>query len=144
MGYTTKFTGCINLSRALTLKEAKELLEIADLDRAEAREITSIEAYLQWVPTETLDGIVWDGNEKFYEYVPLLRWLCGWLKERGIKANGELLWAGEETLDRGHIVVSSNEVEVIEGQRIETKSGSPLTLKRLGEIALHQALEAIK
>lgn len=32
MGYTTKFTGCINLSRALTLKEAKELLEIADLE----------------------------------------------------------------------------------------------------------------
>ena len=30
MGYTTKFTGCINMSRALTLKEAKELLEIAD------------------------------------------------------------------------------------------------------------------
>ena len=141
MGYTTKFTGCINLSRALTIKEAKELLEITSLDRDEAREITGIEAYLQWVPTETLDGIVWDGNEKFYEYVPLLRWLCGWLKERGIKANGELLWAGEETLDRGHIVVSSNEVEVIEGQRIETKSGRPLTLERLGEIALHQATE---
>ena len=44
MGYTTKFTGCINLSRALTLKEAKELLEIADLDRAEVREITNIDA----------------------------------------------------------------------------------------------------
>ena len=106
MGYTTKFTGCINLSRALTLKEAKELLEIADLDRAEAREITGTDAYLQWVPTETLDGIVWDGNEKFYEYVPLLRWLCGWLKERGIEANGELLWAGDETDDRGRIAVS--------------------------------------
>ena len=120
MGYTTKFTGCINLSRALTLKEAKELLEIANLDRAEARKITGTDAYLQWVPTETLDGIVWDGNEKFYEYVPLLRWLCGWLKERGIEANGELLWAGDETDDRGRIAVSSNEVEVIEGQRIET------------------------
>lgn len=141
MGYTTKFTGCINLSRALTLKEAKELLEIADLDRAEAREITGTDAYLQWVPTETLDGIVWDGNEKFYEYVPLLRWLCGWLKERGIEANGELLWAGDETDDRGRIAVSSNEVGVIKGQRIETKFGRPLTLKRLGEIALHQATE---
>ena len=141
MGYTTKFTGCINLSRALTLKEAKELLEIADLERAEVREITGTDAYLQWVPTETLDGIVWDGNEKFYEYVPLLRWLCGWLKERGIEANGELLWAGDETDDRGRIAVSSNEVEVIEGQRIETKFGRPLTLVRLGEIALHQATE---
>ena len=141
MGYTTKFTGCIKLSRALTLKEAKELLEIADLDRAEAREITGTDAYLQWVPTETLDGIVWDGNEKFYEYVPLLRWLCGWLKERGIEANGELMWAGVETDDRGRIAVSSNEVEVIEGQRIETKFERPLTLKRLGEIALHQATE---
>ena len=141
MGYTTKFTGCINLSRALTLKEAKELLEIADLERAEVREITGTDAYLQWVPTETLDGIVWDGNDKFYEYVPLLRWLCGWLKERGIEANGELLWAGDETDDRGRIAVSSNEVEVIEGQRIETKFGRPLTLVRLGEIALHQATE---
>ena len=141
MGYTTKFTGCINLSRALTLKEAKELLEIADLERAEVREITGTDAYLQWVPTETLDGIVWDGNEKFYEYVPLLRWLCGWLKERGIEANGELLWAGDETDDRGRIAVSSNEVEVIKGQRIETKFGRPLTLVRLGEIALHQATE---
>ena len=141
MGYTTKFTGCINLSRALTIKEAKELLEITYLDLAETREITGIEAYLQWVPTETLDGIVWDGNEKFYEYVPLLRWLCVWLKKRGIEANGELLWAGDEADDRGRIAVSSNEVEVIEGQRIETKFGRPLTLGRLGEIALHQATE---
>ena len=141
MGYTTKFTGCINLSRALTIKEAKELLEIAYLDRAEAREITGADAYLQWVPTETLDGIVWDGNEKFYEYVPLLRWLCGWLKERGIEANGELLWAGDEAYDRGRIAVSSNEVEVIEGQRIETKFGRPLTLERLGEMALQQVAE---
>ena len=141
MGYTTKFTGCINLSRALTIKEAKELLEIADLSPAKLREITSIESYLQWVPTETLDGIVWDGNEKFYEYVPLLRWLCGWLKERGIEANGELLWAGDEAYDRGRIAVSSNEVEVIEGQRIETKFGRPLTLERLGEMALQQVAE---
>ena len=141
MGYTTKFHGCINLSRALTFKEAKELLEIADLDSDKVREITSIEAYLQWVPTETLDGIVWDGNEKFYEYVPLLRWLCGWLKERGIEANGELLWYGEDTSDRGRIVVSRNDVEAIEYAKSKTKSGRPLTLRRLGEMALQQVAE---
>ena len=114
----------------------------AGIPRLQAGEdVNGTDAYLQWVPTETLDGIVWDGNEKFYEYVPLLRWLCGWLKERGIEANGELLWAGDETDDRGLIAVSSNEVEVIEGQRIETKFWRPLTLVRLGEIALHQATE---
>ena len=141
MGYTTKFNGCINLSRALTFKEAKELMEIAGLGPAKVREITSIESYLQWVPTETLDGIVWDGNEKFYEYVPLLRWLCDWLKERGIEANGELLWAGEDTADRGRIVVKANNVEIIEGRQIKTKSERPLSLKKLGEMALQQATE---
>lgn len=30
MGYTTKFTGQINLSRPLTMGEAKKLLEIHD------------------------------------------------------------------------------------------------------------------
>ena len=141
MGYTTKFTGCINLSRALTLKEAKELLEIADLDRAEAREITGTDAYLQWVPTETLDGIVWDGNEKFYEYVPLMIWLCGWLKERGIEANGELMWSGEEAGDCGRIVVSMNAVAYGNANKPKAQAGKPLTLRRLAEMALEQVAE---
>lgn len=141
MGYTTKFTGCINLSRKLTMTEAKELLEIADMDSQDAKAITGTDAYLQWVPTETLDGIVWDGNEKFYEYVPLMRWLCGWLQERGIQANGELLWAGESTEDRGRLIVTNNDVQTIEGPQIKVKSARPLTLRRLGEMALQQATE---
>jgi hypothetical protein len=83
MGYTTEFTGAIGLSRKLTMAEAKELLEID-----ETGTITGIREYFQWVPSETLDQIVWDGNEKFYKYTEQLEWLCRWLGEHGIRANG--------------------------------------------------------
>lgn len=56
MGYTTKFTGAVKLGRKLTLAEAKELLEV-DSDK------TGIDAYFQWVPADTLEHIVWDGEE---------------------------------------------------------------------------------
>src|SRR5688572_15653623 len=98
MGYTTEFTGAVKLSRKLTMAEAKELLDIAD-DSDIAKKATGIEAYFQWAPADTLEHIVWDGNEKFYEYTKQLRWLCGWLKDRGVSANGELYWQGEEAGD---------------------------------------------
>jgi hypothetical protein len=72
MGYTTEFTGAIGLSRKLTMAEAKELLEID-----ETGTITGIREYFQWVPSETLDQIVWDGNEKFYKYTEQLEWAEG-------------------------------------------------------------------
>jgi hypothetical protein len=138
MGYTTKFTGSIALSRKLTFNEARDLLEMAD-DCERTAKASGVRSYLQWVPTETLDAIVWDGNEKFYEYVPLMKWLCGsWLLERGIGANGELMWSGEDSSDVGQIIVRDNVVEAIEGRKPRTKAGKPLTMERLCELALDQ------
>lgn len=135
MGYTTKFTGCIKLSRQLTLAEARELLVIAE-DNENAYAASGINSYLQWVPSESLDEIVWDGGEKFYDYEQLLRWLCSvWLLERGIVANGELLWSGEEAGDVGVLTVVSNVVSSAKGKKSRA-SGKPLTLSRLGELAL--------
>lgn len=138
MGYTTEFTGVINLSRKLTMAEAKELLEIAD-DVTHAKSETGIDAYFQWVPTETLDGIVWDGNEKFYSYVECLGWLCeDWLKNRDIEANGMFYWQGEETGDTGTISVMKNVVVATASPKPDTASPKPLTLRRLQEMALEQ------
>lgn len=137
MGYTTKFQGCIYLSRQLTLKEAKFLLDLSYMyDRNEAKKITGTNAYMQWVPTESLDGIVWDGEEKFYDYEVLMKWLCLWLKDAGIEANGELVWSGEDTDDIGNIVVTKNDVHFNRGKTISRSPSKPLTAKKLSEMAL--------
>lgn len=136
MGYTTEFTGSINLGRKLTMVEAKELLEIATSDEAE--KITGIEAYFQWVPSDDLQHIVWDGNEKFYKYTEQLEWLCKWLAVRGIQADGVIYWQGEETGDTGTITVTANAATAHPAERVATKSPTPLTLRGLQEMALQQ------
>lgn len=137
MGYTTDFTGAVKLGRKLTMAEAKELLEIAESDKAE--QFTGIDAYFQWVPAETLEHIVWDGNEKFYKYVEQLQWLCGdWLDQRGITANGTLHWQGEETGDTGTITVAENAVIAQPDGRTTAKPPKPLSLRDLQRMALEQ------
>jgi hypothetical protein len=136
MGYTTEFTGAVKLGRKLTMAEAKELLEIAASDKSE--KITGIRAYFQWVPANTMEHIVWDGNEKFYEYVPQLKWLCGWLMDHTISANGELYWSGEETGDTGTITVTDNVVSAVANTKPVGKDPRPLSLDELGKMALEQ------
>ena len=136
MGYTTRFTGAIALSRKLTFAEAKELLEIHEMDPNKAKEITGVLSYLQWVPADTLEHIVWDMGEKFYDYIPLLKWVCRWLKDKGITADGKLFWDGEYNGDTGQLVVTNNNV-LVEQDKAEF-TPKPLTLRALGEMALEQ------
>lgn len=136
MGYTTEFTGAVKLGRKLTMAEAKELLEISDSD--EAKKFTGIDAYFQWVPAQTLEHIVWDQNEKFYKYKEQLEWLCRWLSERNISANGVLYWQGEEVGDTGTITITDNIVVAHPAETPSIKSPSPLTLRGLQEMALDQ------
>ena len=140
MGYTTEFTGAVELGRKLTMVEAKELLEIANSD--ESQKTTGIDAYFQWVPSEDLQHIVWDGNEKFYKYKEQLAWLCGWLSKRTILANGRFYWRGEETSDTGTIVIANNSVIAYPDDKPTAKSPKPLTLRDLQEMALEQITAA--
>lgn len=140
MGYSTAFTGVINLSRQLTIPEAKELLDIWE-DGLNSEKITGVKAHFQWVPTETLDGIVWDGNEKFYEYIPQLEWLCRWLKTRLIAANGTLHWTGESSGDSGIITVADNVVTAKKQAIDHGGPHTPLTIEKLQQIALDRMLE---
>jgi hypothetical protein len=134
MGYTTEFTGAIKLGRKLTMVEAKELLELAE--SGDSERVTGIRSYFQWVPADTLEHIVWDGNEKFYHYTEQLDWLCKWLEERDISANGELYWQGEETGDTGLLVVTDNKVTRKKNVGPSGKSPRPLSLEDLGRMAL--------
>lgn len=67
--------------------------------------------WCQWVPTRYLDGIEWDGAEKFSDYVEWLRYLIEhFLAPWGYTLNGTVTWQGEEIGDVGRIVCADNVV----------------------------------
>ena len=139
MGYDTKFSGAVKLSRALTIAEASAILEANnDPDSIQGEHPRS---YMQWVPTQSLDHIVYDGNEKFYEYVDWMKWLVNYLKGIGITADGEIDWSGDQAGDTGTIVVANSEVTVRDHKTPARGSHKPLTLSGLRAMAL-DALKA--
>lgn len=130
MGYTTKFSGHFELSRPLTFAEAREWLSTIN-------EAGSPKGYLQWVPTEDLQGVIWDGHEKFYDYTAWLRWLIDkWLKPWGIVLYGSVQWSGEDVGDTGVIEVNDNVVSVFKSERKPRTPKNPLTLDDLKRMAL--------
>jgi hypothetical protein len=65
--------------------------------------------WCQWVPTETDDGIEWDGGEKFYDYTKWLAYIIEhFLMPWGYILDGEVEWFGEDRDDRGIIIVENN------------------------------------
>jgi hypothetical protein len=63
------------------------------------------------VPNDDGTAIVWDGGEKFYEYVDWIEYLINnFLQPWGYVLNGEVEWFGEDRDDRGLIVVDNNAV----------------------------------
>lgn len=68
--------------------------------------------WCKWVPTEDGDGIEWSGAEKFYEYIPWLKYIIkNFLQPWGLVLSGEVTWEGEDNKDMGKIVVVDNEVK---------------------------------
>jgi hypothetical protein len=69
--------------------------------------------WCQWTTNEEGTHLVWDGGEKFYNYVEWLNYLINHFFEKwGVKLNGEITWEGEESEDMGKIVVVDNVVTV--------------------------------
>jgi len=67
--------------------------------------------WCQWRPTDDGNGIEWDGGEKFYHYTEWLSYLIDtFLKPWGYTVNGEVQWAGEDSSDRGVLIVKDNRV----------------------------------
>lgn len=75
--------------------------------------------WCQWIPTDDGSELVWDGGEKFYNYVEWLQYLIDKiLAPRGYSLNGECEWFGEDSGDFGKIVVENNIVRVKIGRRV--------------------------
>jgi hypothetical protein len=72
--------------------------------------------WCQWNPSEDGTEIVWDGSEKFYNYVEWIEYLIDtFLEPWGYKVNGSVVWQGEDTGDVGVIEVKDNVVTKHEG-----------------------------
>lgn len=73
--------------------------------------------WCQWTIEQQFEGgefvLVWDGGEKFYNYVEWLNYLINHFFDKwGVKLNGEITWEGENSEDMGKIVVVDNVVTV--------------------------------
>ncbi len=65
--------------------------------------------WCQWIPSLDGTAIVWDGDEKFYEYIEWLQYIIDKiLKPDGYVLNGYVEYRGEEWYDQGEIIVEDN------------------------------------
>jgi hypothetical protein len=73
--------------------------------------------WCQWQLGEDGTTIVWDGGEKFYNYIEWIEYIIEKiLKPRNYRLNGEVEWHGEEYDDIGKIVIKDNVVIVKHGK----------------------------
>ena len=118
MGYTTDFDGQFEFNRKLTKKELQAMETLYETRHEDGyKEKPSI--WLQWIVVDGFDNdnhwVVWDGNEKFYNYIEWLEYLIKYFfKPNNLSITGRVRWRGEEFDDMGTINVEDNEVEVLE------------------------------
>jgi hypothetical protein len=75
--------------------------------------------WCQWVPTQDGCGIEWDGNEKFYEYQEWLSYIIThFLAPWGYTLNGTIVWEGEDSSDKGKLIVKDNAVSTKRGRTV--------------------------
>lgn len=119
MGYTTEFSGRIDLDRELTASEAQAIR-----DFSEERHGTSTTAHAgfpgfwcQWVPSKDGKGIVWDGGEKFYNAAEWMQIVIDrFIVPAGITANGVINAQGESGGDVWRLKVVDNRVQRVAGR----------------------------
>lgn len=79
--------------------------------------------WCQWRPNHKGTIIVWDGGEKFYNYVEWLQYIIEKiLTPRGYKLTGTVKFQGEDAEDFGKITVRASKVVVALGKRVYNKA----------------------
>jgi len=73
--------------------------------------------WCQWELQDDNQTIMWDGAEKFYNYVEWIEYIIkSILEPRGYIVNGEVKWFGEDRHDNGKIIIKNNIVNKKEGK----------------------------
>ena len=75
--------------------------------------------WCQWIIKD--DSLVWDGGEKFYNYVEWLQYLIdNFFDPLGYELSGDIAWQGEDPDDCGVIHVANNYIEVQHGIHVNS------------------------
>lgn len=106
MGYTTQFEGELKFNRELKASEILKLQSVSgenpdDLAGWERRNKEDELSYIQYELNKTLDGLKWDGSEKFYCAVEALNFILHNLRKESpdLRLIGFLRAQGEELGD---------------------------------------------
>lgn len=105
MGYNTHFDGVLYFNDDLPVKAIKHILcTIAN------REATynGKKIYIQFEVTKGLDGIQWDGSEKFYDAVDAVNYIIEKVKSvyPNFSLSGEITAQGEDSFDRWKLAIN--------------------------------------
>jgi len=69
--------------------------------------------WCQWGPNEDGTEIIWDGGEKFYNYIEWIIYIITrFLEPNGYKLNDCVDWIGEDPTDTGTIKITDNCVNI--------------------------------
>lgn len=72
--------------------------------------------WLHWMLKEDRQTIVWDGGEKFYNYIEWMEYLISRIfRPFGYKVNGKVKWDGESRGDIGTIEIVDNKIIINKG-----------------------------
>ena len=82
MGYTTEFQGQLSFTKELTVPEIRKLNTILGQDLRDIPKYSKSGLYyVQFELTKNLDGLKWDGTEKFYEAEKVLQTVIDYMRE---------------------------------------------------------------
>jgi len=112
MGYSTRFTGRFDFDKPLPLGVIESMRKLQGVDTRDLSGAAYPGMFCQWILTNDLMGVKWDGEEKFYQWEEWLNWLVrNFFLPNAVNITGRVAFQGEDIEDAGYI-------EVLEGNRV--------------------------
>lgn len=75
-----------------------------------------------WIYDEETNSISWDGVEKFYYYVPWLKYIIKHVLKFEYKLNGEVKFQGDAQHDNGSIIITDNKIKIMQNGKNVSKN----------------------
>ena len=103
MGYTTRFKGSLLFVTKPTVDQIAALSTM--FEDSWQRGVEGAPGYLQFKVTKKMDGIEWDGNEKFYESIACVNFVVDKMRETwpDFGLTGEMEAQGDDLDDHWYL-----------------------------------------
>ena len=112
MGYSTYFSGSFELTPKLNVSQIETIKNLCEYNVENPEGTPGDECV--WTVSDDGTSIESVDEEKLYDWDEWLRYLLtNVLEPAGVKANGSVVWDGEDTGDAGVIFVKDNDVRFV-------------------------------